>query len=477
MARFCFNANRKDAMDFLRTFYERVDVDFEIDQISSNESCIILKDKRDKDIFMNLSERLAGVDGFSQPSYVPKWKMIRHMGPYLAQYEKEPYLRSVLVATQSDRTGQRRHYELSPEGEKAAFLYAALLASPTHEQYKNDQVFIDNYWNDLKTYMDKDQPFNKFEDIDWRDVVAKYKKRCKMVSASDRKYKHGFVEVDGQVYTATPFAADDISIYFGEDDNDARRGRIRRAITAADVTLNLSSDAKQAIPNISEFKEVVYKPGMKWAAKWNQPITGRVKYMDIFFSNPTEEEFVENFIEMYNSDVESGGDDSDDDDSDERDYGDDDDLSDGDDDDRSDGDEDDRSDVDEDDLFGDIDDLSDDDDAPGDVGGARMSELERRRVAAAYAESIPREEQLDFDALDDEEMDLPFSYIVPPKTQWEYVLDACNSGFGVVGNLGKVSNAVLQLVADGAAMAVRDGTARVPEVNDAFMRYAEQRGV
>lgn len=467
MARFCFNANRKDAMDFLRTFYERVDVDFEIDQVSSNESCIILKDKRDKDIFMNLSERLAGVDGFSQPSYVPKWKTIRHMGPYLAQYEKEPYLGSVLV----DGTGQRRHYKLSHEGEKAAFLYAALFTSPMHNQYRTDQVFINNYWNDLKTYMGKDQPFAKFEDIDWRDVVAKYKKRCKMVSAGDKiginKYKHGFVEVDGQVYTATPFAADDMSIYFGENDSDARRGRIRRAITAADVTLNLSSDAKHAIPNISEFKEVVYKPGMKWAAKWNQPITGRIKYMDIFFSNPTEEEFVENFIEMYDSDVESGsddggyGDDSDDE-GEERDYGDDDE----------------RSDVDEDDLFGDIGDLSDDDDAPGAVGGdlsVRMSELERRRVAAAYAESIPREEQLDFDNLDYEEMNLPFSYIVPPKTQWEYVLDACNSGFGVVGNLGKVSNAVLQLVADGAAMAVRDGTARVPEINDAFMRYAEQR--
>jgi len=444
-------------MDFLKTFYERVDVDFEIDQVSSNESCIILKDKRDKDIFMNLSERLAGVDGFSQPSYVPKWKMIRHMGPYLAQYEKEPYLGSVLV----DGTGQQRHYKLSHEGEKAAFLYAALFASPMHNQYRTDQVFINNYWNDLKTYMDKDQPFAKFEDIDWRDVVAKYKKRCKMVSAGVNKYKHGFVEVDGQVYTATPFAADDMSIYFGENDSDARRGRIRRAITAADVTLNLSSDAKHAIPNISEFKEVVYKPGMKWAAKWNQPITGRIKYMDIFFSNPTEEEFVENFIEMYDSDVESGSDggygDSDDE-GEARDYGDDDD-------------------VDEDDLFGDIGDLSDDDDIQGADLSVRMSELERRRVAAAYAESIPREEQLDFDTLDYEEMDLPFSYIVPPKTQWEYVLDACNSGFGVVGNLGKVSNAVLQLVADGAAMAVRDGTARVPEINDAFMRYAEQRRV
>jgi hypothetical protein len=447
-------------MDFLRTFYERVDVDFEIDQISSNESCIILKDKRDKDIFMNLSERLAGVNGFSQPLYVPKWKTIRHMGPYLAQYEKEPYFGSVLV----DSTGQRRHYKLSPDGEKAAFLYAALLTSPARDQYTRDKVFINNYWNDLKTYMDKDQPFAKFEDIDWRDVVVKYKKKCKNMSANGgKKYKHGFVEVDGRMYTASPFAADDMSIYFGDTKTDTRRGRIKRAITAADVTLNLSSDAKQKIPNISEFKEVVYKPGMKWAAKWNHPITGDIKYMDIFFSNPTEEEFVENFIEMYDSDVEgddgeSEDDEDDDDEGEERDYGDDDDR-----------------DVDEEDLFGDIGDLSDNDDVLG--GDLRMSELERRRAAAAYAESIPLEEQLDFSALDNEEIDLPFSYIVPPKTQWEYVLDACRSGFGVVGNLGKVSNSVLQLVADGAAIAVRDGVARVPEVNDAFIRYAEQRGV
>lgn len=447
-------------MNFLKTFYERVDVDFEIDQISSNESCIILKDKRDKDIFMNLSERLSAVDGFSQPSYVPKWKVIRHRGPWLAQYGKEPYLGSVLI----DKTGGRNHYKLSPEGEKAAFLYAALVAQ-THDQYKMDSVFIDNYWKDLKTYMGKNQPFTRFEDVDWKDVIGKFKQRCKIVSSDDRKYRHGFVEVDGQVYTATPFAADDMAIFFGDDDSDTRRGRIRRAITAADVTLNLSSDAKRELANISEFKEVVYKPGMKWAAKWNQPITGRVKYMDIFFSNPSEEEFVENFMEMYDSDVESSEGDygGDSDDEAERDYGDDSDVDEG---------------VDEEDLFGDIGDLSDDEDAPGAVGrDPRVSELERRRVAAAYAESIPREERLAFTELDDEEIDLPFSYIVSPKAQWEYVLDACNSGFSVVGNLGKVSNAVLQLVADGAAMAVRDGTARVPEVNDAFIRYAEQRGV
>jgi hypothetical protein len=449
MARFCFNANRNNAMDFLKTFYDRVDVDFEIDQVSSNESCIILKNKRDKDIFMSLSERLAGMEGFSHPSYVPKWKTIRHSGPYLAQYEKEPYLGAIL----HDKTGHLRHYKLQPEGEKAAFLYAALLSMTNKDQYNLDPVFINNYWNDLKTYIGKDQPFSKFEDIDWQDVVIKYQKRCNMLTGSQRKYKHGFVEIDGRMYTASPFAADDMSIYFGENDNDTRRGRIRRPVTASDVSLNLSSDAKKDLPNASEFKEIVYKPGMNWAAKWNDPITGITKYMELFFSNPTEEEFIESFTEMYDSDDELNGDDSDDEG--ERDYGD--------------------SDVEDDDLFGDIDDLSDDDD---DVPvNNRISELERQKMAVAYAESIPSEEQLHIDDFDEEELDLPLVYIVSPKEQWEYVLNACKSGFTVVENLGKVSNSVLQIVADGAAMAVRDGSARVPEVNDAFIRYAEQRDV
>jgi hypothetical protein len=449
MARFCFNANRKDAMDFLKTFYNRVDVDFEIDQNKSNESCIILKDRRDKDIFMNLNERLACVEGFSQPSYVPKWRMIRHRGPYLVQYEKDPYLGSILM----DKTGKR--YKLSPEAEKAAFLYAALITSPINEQYKNDSIFIENYWKDLKTYMGENQPFAKFTDIDWKDVVSNYRKKCKMTTNDNKKYRHGLIEVDGQIYTATPFAADDMSIFFGEDCHtgsyeDMRRGCIKRAINASDVTLNLSSGARD-LPNISEFKEVVYKPGMKWAAKWKQPITGIVKYMDILFSNPNEEEFIENFIEMYDSDIEDS-----DEEGEERDYGE----------------EGGENSIGEEDLFGDIGDLSDDDDSFD-----RLSEVERKRMAAAYAESIPTEELLEFDDLDYEEMDLPFSYIVPPKTQWGYALDACKSNFKVVGHLGKVNNTILQLVADAAAMALRNGTACSSDVNNAFIEYAEQRHV
>jgi hypothetical protein len=371
----------------------------------------------------------------------PKRKTINHKGPYMPHYEKEHFWGSVL----HDKTIQGRHYKLTPEGEKAAFLYAALDSSNL------DQIFLDNYWTDFKTYLGDDQPFDKFEEIDWSDVKAKlFLKRYTDTEHSDAS-GYGFVKVDGNVYIASPFAADDMSIFFGDDDKDQRRGRISRAITPTDVTLNLSSDNKHKIPNISEFN-VVYKPDMNWAAKWNNPVTGHCKYMVITpYTLVTSQCLVETYTDS-DSEEEVRDDESE---ASEYNY----------------------RDVDfwtmenpnpnVEDLFGDINDLTDDDEE-------REDEDKREDP---YMESIPREEQLDFNSLDDEEMDLPFSYIVAPITQWQYVLDACNSKFRVVGHLGKVSNSILKLVADGSFLALRNGTERLPSLNESFIQYAKQRGV
>jgi hypothetical protein len=475
MARFCFNTNRKDAKNFLKMFFDRVDVDFEVNQ---SESCIILKNKRDKDIFIGMSEKLAAVDGFSFPSYVPMWKSIRHRGPYLAQYEKEPFMGSVLI----DKTTGKR-VNLNPVTEKAAFLFASILDSPMKSQI--DSTFIKNYWNDFKQMLDGES-FHRFEDIDWHDVVTKFKRRSRIMSSVDRS-KFGFVEIDGKILSATPFAADDISLFFGENESDNRRGLIKRAIKASDVTLNVSPDAISNIPNKSEFKEIVYRPGVKWAAKWTVPITGQVKYMDILFSNPTEQEFIENFNDDSDSEASGGyGDDSDDSDNEgEWDY-----LENGGDDsqsrdrlsvrrsrrdrDRSRS----RSRNDDDierpttlNLFGDIDDLTDSDDESDDESDDDEINPEKD------PEENP-EEKLDFSHLDEEESELlPFSYVIPYKTQWEIVLDACRSNFRNVKDLGKVSNEVLKLIADAAGIALSSKTAIMEDVNYAFIEYANRRGV
>lgn len=382
---------------------------------------------------------------------VPNWKTIRHYGPYLIQYEKEPYLGAILY----DRIDLHRKYKLNPSSEKAAFLYASAYNMPNW----CDPVFIDNYWNDLKSYMDPNQPFTTFSDIDFRDVIEKYKKRCTLNNGHEHKFKHGVVEIDGRQYAASPFAADDMSIYFGEDDNDMNRGKIKRSITAADVTLNLSKDARN-IPHISQFKEIVYKKDVNWAAKWNDPITSDVKYMSILFNIPTTKQIVE----KYGSDDEERDKDDDiDEGEDDVDYGDDNESSD------------------DEGLFGECSVSSDDD----------VSELMRARFCAdeestkaflekdPLGESINSEDQINPDDFmnDLEEMDLPLSHMVSRKEQYEYALTACKSQFNSVKHMDKVSNYILSLIADAAAIALRNGTANVPEVNHAFMMYAEQRFV
>jgi hypothetical protein len=86
----------------------------------------------------------------------------------------------------------------------------------------------------------------------------------------------------------------------------------------------------------------------------------------------------------------------------------------------------------------------------------------------------------DFASLDESERKyLPYSFVVSELEQWEYLYNACASGFTQVANLSKVNNANIQIVADVAALAIRK---RVLDdanlnINHAFIRYATRRGV
>jgi hypothetical protein len=94
-------------------------------------------------------------------------------------------------------------------------------------------------------------------------------------------------------------------------------------------------------------------------------------------------------------------------------------------------------------------------------------------------QSISSEDKINIeDFMDDlEERILPLSHIVSRKEQYQYAVTACESHFNLVSNMDKVSNSILRLIADAAAIALRDRTANEPEVNLSFMKYAEQRFV
>jgi hypothetical protein len=115
------------------------------------------------------------------------------------------------------------------------------------------------------------------------------------------------------------------------------------------------------------------------------------------------------------------------------------------------------------DIFGDISDMIDDTGDPCCRPTTSQNEEEEART------------DIDFSLLKGDELLLPYSYIVSERDQWKYVLDACESGFRSVKDLGKVSDKVLSLVADVAALVLERGGGT--STNERFVQYAEQRGV
>jgi len=120
------------------------------------------------------------------------------------------------------------------------------------------------------------------------------------------------------------------------------------------------------------------------------------------------------------------------------------------------------------------------------VSSGDISEIMRGRGSTnicstknPVGQSISSEDKINIeDFMDDlEERILPLSHIVSRKEQYQYAVTACESHFNLVSNMDKVSNSILRLIADAAAIALRDRTANEPEVNLSFMKYAEQRFV
>lgn len=506
MAKFCFNADRTDAFEFLKTFYERVDVTFELNELNPNESCIILNDIRDRDIFMNLNERLLKIKGFSQPIYIPKWKSIRHQGPYFSPpvTAHGPHQGGESAAGTFGSTSQgpglilhdkkrTKQFKLSPEEENYALLYAAVLidqgtVGPLGSALRViDDVFKNNFWLSFQKELGRPIPFDSLDEIDWTNVIKKYKDKKIGASSTfdlDKKMLHGRVIVDGKTYAAMPFAVGEESIFYG-DENDDRRGMIKRRITPADVTLNVSPQFIEDIPNARDFKDIVYQPGVKWAAKWQDPITKKFKYMDIIFTTKKPDDSDYDSDDELDDLKDRAGEQS----SDEVNYSDAD-IDDSDDEvNYSDADVDiDDADADVDD-FNDFDDFNDvdDDNRPMALNfgkGARQRNIPYKkrgpgsdRFAPTLSQGPVFEEDqyiIDFKALDEQDRKLPYSYIVSEIEQWEYVHEACKSGFRVVNKLPKVSNKILEIVADAAKIAL-ERTNISSKLNNFVINYADKR--
>jgi DNA topoisomerase-1 len=175
--------------------------------------------------------------------------------------------------------------KLSPEAEEFAMIYVKYIDT----EYIKNKMFNKNFWNDWKKLLDKNTPIQSLEDIDFTEYHDKYlkMKECKTKENKekekerkkqlDEKYKIALV--DGKEQEVSSYYVEPPGIFLGRGSNPLI-GKIKRRLYPEDFIINISKDV--AIPEPlegHEWKKVVHNHDVEWIASWNDPVTGKIKYI------------------------------------------------------------------------------------------------------------------------------------------------------------------------------------------------------
>jgi DNA topoisomerase-1 len=219
-----------------------------------------------------------------------RWVSIVQRGPYFTHLE-DPYqpLGGKLMYG-------GRMYDLTPQEEKVAMLYAKRLVSEEAggvvDHLTKDKVFNKNFWTDFKTYLtpDHQRVFKDFNKIGWRDLTKKvnllkeYKpskeeKRAKLIRNEEKKRQYGWARLDGNLEQVGNFTVEPVGLFMGRGKNPLR-GRVKKEVNPEDVTINVGvDDPIPAPPAGHRWKKVIHDQTVGWLAKWKDSITGDVKYV------------------------------------------------------------------------------------------------------------------------------------------------------------------------------------------------------
>jgi DNA topoisomerase-1 len=93
------------------------------------------------------------------------------------------------------------------------------------------------------------------------------------------KEKYGYAFVDGKKLEIANWTAEPSCLFAGRGDHP-RRGKWKEGPSEEDIILNLSPDSPRPAGN---WKEVVWEPDKMYVAKWEDKLTGKIKY--VWFSD------------------------------------------------------------------------------------------------------------------------------------------------------------------------------------------------
>lgn len=218
-----------------------------------------------------------------------RWTSLQHKGPYFTHL-LEPY--EPLGASLEYNSIE---YPLTPKEEQLASFYAKRLILENNgtvvDLWTQDKVFNQNFWRSFQKYLTKEHKaiFKIFNKISFQNIIDKINARKnienpdekvrKRVRTEEKKREYGYAIVDGNREKIGNYIIEPSAIFYGRGDNP-NRGKIKQEINPEDVTINIGlSDPVPKPPLGHRWKEVIHDQNAVWLAKWNDSITGDIKYM------------------------------------------------------------------------------------------------------------------------------------------------------------------------------------------------------
>ncbi len=192
--------------------------------------------------------------------------------------------------------GERR--ELSPEQIEMALAWARKQGTP----YVEDRVFVRNFMADFSAALGVNPPLT-VEEVDFgpaltivqvqRAVKERLTKEERKVLAAQRKAEreqlkeeYGYAIANGERVELANYVAEPSSIFMGRG-NHPLRGCWKAGPQQRDITLNLSPDAPR--PS-GEWAEIVWQPESLWVARWEDKLSGKLKYVWLSDTAPVKQE-------------------------------------------------------------------------------------------------------------------------------------------------------------------------------------------
>jgi DNA topoisomerase-1 len=187
---------------------------------------------------------------------------------------------------------------LTPRQEEMALAWARKQGTP----YVDDSTFVRNFMIDFSQALGF-APVLRVEEVDFgpalRLVQAERQARERMTReerqalAAERKARrealrqqYGHAIVDGERVELANYVVEPSGIFMGRGKHPIR-GRWKEGARHQDITLNLSPDAPRPP---GAWGEIVWQPESLWVARWQDKLSGKLKYVWLSDSAPIKQE-------------------------------------------------------------------------------------------------------------------------------------------------------------------------------------------